>query len=56
MIRYYISKILQIYGIFLAGEGLYFGLVKHSMGKEMRLLALGAAVFFVGWIIQRGAK
>lgn len=56
MIRYYISKILQIYGIFLAGEGLYYGLVKHSMGKEMKLLGIGAAVFFMGWIIQKSSK
>ncbi|MGR3309537.1 MAG: hypothetical protein ACUZ77_02075 [Candidatus Brocadiales bacterium] len=56
MIRYYISKIFQIYGIFLVGEGLYFGLVKHSMGKEMKLLAVGVLIFFIGWIIQRSAK
>lgn len=53
---YYVPKILQIFGIFLLGEALYFGIFRHSMGKEMTLLAIGALVFFIGWIMQKRTK
>ncbi|HHT9124219.1 MAG TPA: hypothetical protein ACFYD6_00200 [Candidatus Brocadiia bacterium] len=53
---YYIPKVLQIFGIFLLGEALYFGIFRHNMGKEMMLLTVGGAVFFIGWIIQKRAK
>ncbi|HLG29981.1 MAG TPA: hypothetical protein VI387_07200 [Candidatus Brocadiales bacterium] len=50
---YYSSKILQIFGIFLLGEALYFGIFRHSMNKEMILLAIGGLVFYVGWVMQK---
>lgn len=53
---YYVPKILQIFGIFLLGEALYFGIFRHSMGKEMTLLAIGALAFFIGWLIQKRTK
>lgn len=53
---YYLTKILQIFGIFLLGEALYFGIAKNNMGKEMTLLSIGGAIFFIGWMLQRWSK
>lgn len=53
---YYVPKIIQIFGIFLLGEALYFGIFRQNMGKEMMLLAIGGTVFYIGWILQRRKK
>jgi hypothetical protein len=52
----YIPKIIQIFGMFLLGEGLYFGIFRHNMTKEMMLLAIGGAVFYIGWMLQGRKK
>lgn len=51
-----IPRILQIIGIILVFEALYFGIVKDSMKKEVLFLFIGAVVFYVGRYFESKAK
>ncbi|HQU31610.1 MAG: hypothetical protein HRU72_00625 [Planctomycetia bacterium] len=48
------AKILQVMGIILALNALYFGIAKDSMKTEISLLFLGVMVFYVGRIFEKG--
>jgi len=45
------SKILQIVGILVALDALYFGIVKNSMKMEMLMLLIGVIIFYCGRIL-----
>lgn len=47
-----LGRIFQIVGLLLVLEALYFGIFRGSMGKEMGFLVVGAAVFYIGRIIE----
>lgn len=48
-----IARFLQISGMLLLVEGLYFGIVKHSMNKEIMFVGIGIAVFYIGRWLQK---
>ncbi len=49
-----ITKFFQIIGMLLLIEGLYFGIVKHSMNIELMCVGIGIAVFCLGrWMEKR---
>lgn len=41
-----ILRIVQIIGMVLVIEGLYLGIVKHSMNLEMIFVGVGISVFY----------
>lgn len=45
------SRILQIVGIIVALDALYFGIVKDSMKMEMLMLLVGVIIFYCGRIL-----
>lgn len=47
---------MQIIGIILVFDALYFGIVKDSMKKEVLLLFAGAMVFYVGRMFETRKK
>ncbi len=47
------ARILQIVGIILVFDALYFGIAKDSMKKEVLLLFAGAIVFYVGRMFEK---
>jgi len=53
---YYFSRILQIIGIIVVFEALYYGIAKDSMKMEVLLLFVGAAVFYAGRLFGREKK
>jgi hypothetical protein len=48
-----IARILQILGMLLLVEGLYFGIFKHSMNKEIMCVGIGIVVFYIGRLLQK---
>ena len=51
-----IARILQIIGIILVLDALYFGIAKDSMKMEVLLLFIGGMVFYVGRIFEKRTK
>ena len=51
-----IARILQIIGIIIVLDALYFGIAKDSMKMEILLLFIGGMVFYAGRIFERRRK
>ena len=51
-----IARILQIIGIILVLEALYFGIAKDSMKMEVVFLFIGGMIFYAGRIFERRQK
>ncbi len=49
-----ITKFFQILGMLLLIEGLYLGIVKHSMDLELICVGIGIAVFYLGRWLEKG--
>lgn len=50
------AKILQIIGIILVLNALYFGIARDSMKMEVFLLFLGGMIFYVGRMFEKRGK
>ena len=50
------ARILQIIGIVLVLEALYFGIAKDSMKMEVVFLFLGGVIFYVGRGFEKRGK
>ena len=48
---YYLSRGLQLIGMSILPVALYVGLVKDDVRREVMLLAIGGAFFFLGWTL-----
>jgi hypothetical protein len=48
-----IARFLQILGMLLLVEGLYLGIFKHSMNKEIMCVGAGIAIFYIGRWLQK---
>lgn len=48
-----LAKILQIIGIIVALDALYFGIAKDSMKMEVLLLFIGGMIFYIGRIFEK---
>lgn len=51
-----LAKILQIIGIIVVLDALYFGIAKDSMKTEVLLLFIGGMIFYVGRIFEKRGK
>ncbi len=45
------AKALQLIGMSILPIALYVGLVKDDFRQEVMLLAIGGALFFLGWTL-----
>lgn len=48
-----IGRILQISGMIVLPIGLVYGLGYDDVRTEVRLLAIGGALFVIGWLISK---
>lgn len=53
---YHIGKFLQIVGLLVTGAALVVGLQTTDPFTELKMLAVGALVFFVGWLVLQKAE
>lgn len=51
-----IARILQVIGIILVLDALYFGIAKDSMKMEVLLMFIGGMVFYAGRIFEKRNK
>jgi len=51
-----IGRLLQLAGMIILPIGLMYGLVKGEIRTEVQLLALGAFLYVLGWILSRERK
>ncbi|HUF16416.1 MAG TPA: hypothetical protein VMS12_00065 [Thermoanaerobaculia bacterium] len=47
------SKALQLIGMSILPVALYVGLIKDDVRREVMLLFIGAALFFLGWTLSQ---
>ena len=50
---YALGRILQLVGLLVTGAGFFVGVLGGNVRGELALLALGAAVFFSGRLVQK---
>ena len=51
---FYLAKLVQAVGFADVGYALFVGVTEeHSMGRELRLLLMGVAIFYLGRLIER---
>ena len=48
-----IGRLLQLTGMIILPIGLMTGLFKGNVALEVRLLAIGATLFVLGWLLAR---
>ncbi len=48
-----IGRIVQIIGIIVVLDALYFGIAKDSMKTEVLMLFIGSIIFYVGRIFEK---
>ena len=48
-----LGRLLQLSGMIILPIGLLYGLGKGDIQTEVKLLALGAFLFILGWILSR---
>lgn len=49
---YALGRILQLVGLLVTGAGFFLGVLGGNVRGELALLALGAAIFFSGRLVQ----
>jgi hypothetical protein len=52
MVRHYLAMSLQLLGLILTGEGLLTHFGDQDARPLFRIAALGAGVFYFGWLIR----
>jgi len=51
---FYFAKLVQAVGFADVGYALFVGITEeHAMGRELRLLLIGMAIFYIGRVIER---
>lgn len=51
-----LGRLLQLLGMLLLPIGLGFGLFGNNIGLEVRLLAIGGAVFVIGLLLTKKGR
>jgi len=54
-VAYYLGKFLELNGMLLLGLGLFWGMAREDVKGEIGMLALGAALFLVGYLLEKRA-
>lgn len=50
---FYVAKFLQALGMGILGIGLLIGMQTQDTRSELKMLAAGGVVFFVGWLVEK---
>lgn len=54
---FYLAKFIEALGVVYVSYALFVGFTEaQSMGRELKLMMLGAAVFIVGRLLERRAS
>ena len=54
---FYLAKLIQAVGFADVGYALFVGLTEeHGMGRELTLMMIGAAIFYVGRFLEHKAS
>jgi hypothetical protein len=54
---FYLAKLIQALGFADVSYALYVGFTEeHSMGRELTLMMIGAAIFYVGRFLEHKAS
>ena len=54
---FYLAKLIQALGFADVSYALFVGLTEeHSMGRELKLMVVGAAIFYLGRVLERKAS
>jgi hypothetical protein len=53
---YALGRTVQFLGLVVAGAALFVGVIGQNSRRELGLLGVGAAIFFAGWMLQRGRR
>jgi hypothetical protein len=55
-VAYFLGKFLELNGMVILGLGLFWGLARDDVRKEIALLGGGVAIFLIGYLIERKAS
>jgi hypothetical protein len=51
---FYVAKTIEAFGFVYVSYALFVGFTEeHSMGNELKLMMIGAAIFLVGRLLER---
>jgi hypothetical protein len=54
---FYVAKLIEALGVVYVSYALFVGFTEeHSMGSELKLMMIGAAIFLVGRLLERRAS
>jgi len=54
---FYLAKFIEAFGFVYVSYALFVGFTEeHSMGNELKLMMIGAAIFLVGRLLERRAS
>ena len=54
---FYVAKMIQAFGFADVTYALFVGFTEeHSMGRELTLMMVGAVIFLVGRLLERGVS
>jgi hypothetical protein len=50
------GRAVQFLGLVISGSAFFVGVFGQNTRRELLLLGIGAAIFFAGWMLQRGRR
>ena len=50
------GRAVQFLGLVISGSAFFVGVFGQNTRRELMLLGIGAAIFFAGWMLQRGRR
>ena len=53
---YAAGRAVQFLGLVVAGSAFFVGVIGRNSRRELLILGIGAAIFFAGWMLQRGRR
>jgi hypothetical protein len=53
MMLYRLGRALQMIGMAMLPVALYVGLIRNEVRREVMLLAIGGAIFVIGWLVAQ---
>ena len=54
---FYLAKVIEAFGFVYVSYALFVGFSEdHSMGRELKLMMIGAVIFLLGRLLERRAS
>ena len=51
-----LGRIMQVVGMTILPIALYVGMARNDVRSEVKLLAIGGAVYLIGWVLAKERK